>query len=146
MKRKLDPPQWKFEPTFNLTSHMKKRLRERFYAWPPHRMVKQAARLEMERFKKDGTKYKVPWVKYTCNICKDDFQGNRVQVDHILPVEPVEYVEYEDWQDEMEQYVIRLFAGVDGLQVLCKECHKKKSNKENAERRKNKKEGKDASK
>ncbi len=134
-------PQFKHEPDFDVFQHFKIQLRERFYKWPPHKKVKMAARSETVRFKKDGTKYKIPWVRYECNHCKGLFQGNRVQVDHVEPVEPVERVEYADFYDRMRQYFDRLFVPVEGLQILCKECHKKKSKEENAKRRENKKNG-----
>lgn len=75
---------------------------------------------------------------YACHNCGNDYPLTNVVVDHIEPV--VAVTGFTNWHD----VVIRMFCGVEGLQVLCKTCHKIKSNEENALRKLNNKNNKEA--
>jgi hypothetical protein len=86
------------------------------------------------KYKKDGSKSRVPDVFYPCAHCTKEFKRKDVQVDHVEPVVPVQIpAKHMSWDVIIEE---RCFVGLDGLQVLCKPCHLIKSNLENAERRK----------
>jgi len=71
---------------------------------------------------------------YKCNICKNSFPRQDIQVDHIVPIVSITrgFTTFDD-------YIAAMFVKAEGLQVLCKPCHKIKTQAENAERRKLKK-------
>ena len=54
---------------------------------------------------------------YECVSCKGLFQQKEVAVDHIT-----ECGSLRSWED-LVPFTQRLFCGIDGYQVLCKECH-----------------------
>jgi 5-methylcytosine-specific restriction endonuclease McrA len=72
---------------------------------------------------------RVHYGKYKCAKCKNVFDKQTIQVDHIHPVVPV--TGFDNW----DGYISRLFCDAEGLQILCKPCHKQKSVAENKERR-----------
>lgn len=67
---------------------------------------------------------------HKCAACSSDFPQKEVQVDHIKPVvDPVKgFTTFDD-------YIVRMFCGPEGLQILCTECHKLKTQQENKSRR-----------
>ena len=118
-------------PNFNLYAHIKECIRQRFYKWPFYQEALRKARVEIKRYKKDGTEYLVPNVFYKCAKCNQFFKRNKVEVDHIQPVAPLKNA-----TNSIQDLVNRQFT--DKLQVLCKECHKNKSRLENKLRREGK--------
>jgi 5-methylcytosine-specific restriction endonuclease McrA len=114
---------------FDLWAHVKERIRDRFYRFPPYRETLDAARTETSRFKKDGTLAKRPIVRYKCAHCGEAFARKDVQVDHIDPV-----VDPEKGRESISTLIKRQFT--DKLQVLCKPCHKAKTNEERKRRKK----------
>lgn len=66
---------------------------------------------------------------YRCSNCGEPFPSTMVAVDHVEPV--VSTSGFTSW----DSVISRLFCGVEGLQVLCKECHKVKTKQENEERK-----------
>lgn len=69
-------------------------------------------------------------VHFACAQCGKKYSRKGVAIDHVQPVVPV------TGKTNFDDYVKRLFCGVKGLQVLCKdECHRLKSKHENAQRR-----------
>lgn len=91
-------------------------LRRISYKWPPY-----------------GAAWKRAWVSrgfYKCAGCEELFSRKELALDHINPVVPVT-----GW-DGIESYLERLFCGIDGYQVLCKDkCHAEKTLAENRRRR-----------
>ena len=83
-------------------------------------------------FKKDGTQAIKPKVFYKCWKCQQEFNSNKVQVDHIEPVIPINIP-----SRHLSYTVIidRLFCDDSNLQILCKEHHKDKSDLENSLRK-----------
>lgn len=60
--------------------------------------------------------------EYQCNVCKNWFFEEGIQVDHKLEAGSLTKGE------DLKGFVERLFCEIDGLQVLCKEkCHKEKT-------------------
>ena len=67
-------------------------------------------------------KARVAPATFQCAACKKEFDRSSVNVDHIDPVIDPK-TGFRCWCE----YISRLFCGVEGLQVLCKECHDKKT-------------------
>ena len=106
--------------------------REIFAMSPVHKEVYTKARVDLPRYKKDGSVSKIPMVMFRCSGCKNLFNRKDCNVDHIKPVMPIG----ESIQTiSIIKLFNRTFCDVDNLQVLCKECHKIKSKSENQERR-----------
>lgn len=82
--------------------------------------------------KKNGMQAQKKHVFYTCAYCKQEFNSNQVQVDHIEPVIPLNIPSKHLSYDTM---IKRLFCDESNLQILCKAHHKEKSQKENATRK-----------
>lgn len=119
----------KFEKPFDLYAHIKERLRDRFYKWPPYRKTLDDARMESAKYKKDGTLAKRPIVRYKCAKCGEGFARTGVHVDHIDPV-----IDPEKGREDIPTLIRRQFT--TDLQVLCKPCHQKKTNEERKRRKK----------
>lgn len=106
-------------------SFIKSTLRKGTTRWPPKYEVLNAA--------KRGKQVNVSTGRiaehFLCACCGGLFPSKLVVVDHIHPVVPV--TGFVNWDD----VITRMFCGVDGLQVLCKECHKIKTKEENAQRK-----------
>jgi 5-methylcytosine-specific restriction endonuclease McrA len=76
--------------------------------WPPKNEALSNARIERGLYK--------------CNMCKNGFKRDQVDLDHVEPV--VSLTEgYVDWNE----YIRRLFVKPEGYQVLCKTCHSAKT-------------------
>jgi hypothetical protein len=100
-----------------------------------------AARVEVQNFKKDGSPAKKPGVWYRCMKCgtlgkevvsKANKNGHiRIWLDHKEPVVPLD--RYPDWRE----YIERLFCDPNNFEVLCDICHKDKSMAENMIRKAN---------
>ena len=61
---------------------------------------------------------------YQCCKCKNAFNANKINVDHIDSIVPIG-VKQKDMS--IDEYVNRLFCPVENLQVLCEEDHKIKT-------------------
>jgi len=70
--------------------------------------------------------------QYKCSVCKKAFAGNKIQVDHKVPVIPLNKNIGDLSYDEL---VKRIFCKKSNLQVLCLDCHKEKSKEERAKRK-----------
>lgn len=57
-------------------------------------------------------------------------RAHNIEVDHIDPAGSLSCF------DDISGFTERMFCGLEGLRVVCKECHQSKTNDENAERRK----------
>jgi 5-methylcytosine-specific restriction endonuclease McrA len=86
--------------------------------YPPKYEAKKNARRKYE-----GDDKRVKW-EYQCYKCRDWFKDKQTQIDHIIPVGSLRCY------DDLSGFVARMFCGVDGFGVICKECHKKKTNQE----------------
>ena len=97
-------------------------LRRAWMRYPvKHQALKEARRNSQSANKR--LKY-----EYQCNVCKEWFRGDEVQVDHKKPAGSLR-----DYKD-LPLFVENLFCEPDNLQVLCKPCHKTKTNKERKKR------------
>lgn len=114
---------------FNLATEIRKGAREAFRKSPQHKAALKAARIERERLKKDGTPAKTPAVFYQCNDCGGLFKPNAVQVDHIVDVGPAPGTRNAPPTLTWDVFFIRMFCGLENLQVLCKSCHLTKTRK-----------------
>jgi hypothetical protein len=68
---------------------------------------------------------------YDCNICKQAFKKDDINVDHISPKVPIGSKKYDF---DIYEYYDRVNCSIDNLQVLCKECHKAKTSTESGGR------------
>ena len=102
---------------------LKNALRRLSMYWKPIALCKLNARRAYK-----GPNKRRKW-EYQCAECKNYFPGEKISVDHIIPVGSLGSFE------DIEGVVKRLFVEVDQLQCLCSGCHDIKSQKENNERR-----------
>lgn len=127
------------------TKRCKNSIRTNFKFSDHHHDTVKNARVEEDKFNKDGSLSKAPAVFHICNMCKEKkkLDLDKMQVDHISTVVPIHRHE-----DEMsiQEYFDATYSTMDNLQLLCKECHVIKSTEEKiqkkpyaAERRKKKK-------
>ncbi|MBC7088698.1 MAG: HNH endonuclease [Tissierellales bacterium] len=93
-------------------------LREKSRYWKPISNVRRKARRAYH-----GPLKRRKW-EYQCNICKQYFDINQTEVDHIIPAGRLACA------DDLPGFVERLFIEEDGLQLVCKGCHEKKTKAE----------------
>jgi hypothetical protein len=91
----------------------------------------KASRVTKPRFKQDGQRHKIDSVFFRCNICKDLFKPNEIDVDHLTPVVPLGLKRHDLTATELINRIWKL-----PIQVVCKICHKAKTKLENQSRRK----------
>lgn len=103
-----------------LNSFIKSALRSASQRYPPKYEALNKAFVGKQVNSKTGRIGK----HYICNACKGIFPASEVQVDHLETVVPLDG--FVTWDDVIE----RMFCGVEGLQILCKQCHLIKTKKE----------------
>lgn len=96
-----------------------------------YKSVKDAAKKYTKVLKNDGSVSKRKSVSYKCNICKNYFKSNEVEVDHIREV--IDGVS-SSLDLTLSQYIKRVDCSPENLQVVCKKCHKTKSTEYNKSR------------
>ena len=69
--------------------------------------------------------------RFTCMLCKKQFEYKNIDVDHIDPVIPLHLSEEELSLDE---FCERLDCPIENLRGLCIECHRIETNIQNKER------------
>lgn len=94
-------------------------LRRASVRWPPRNIARNLV--------------KVARGEYKCAATGHIIRYKDIQHDHIIPVVAVE------GRGSLDEFAARLFVGVRGYQILCREHHKQKSITENAQRSKRKK-------
>ena len=110
-------------------------LRKASYRWPPRNACLREAACTKEQYaKKPGEKVsKLVRNFYRCEKCRLVYGRKGVSIDHIKPViDPKK-----GWQG-FDEYIARMFVGVSGFQILCKECHDEKTKRENKIRKEHK--------
>ena len=116
MGRKTPPfknhPEWT-EARF--WSFIRSALRKASTRWPPKYKAKNQSRRKYIGVDKRRK------FEYRCAECKGWFKGTEVQEHHIVDVGTLKCY------DDLAGFVERLFIGIDGYMVLCKECHDKKT-------------------
>jgi hypothetical protein len=97
--------------------------------WPEKHEVLNEAKVKVQIgvYKNGNPEYKT---LIKCNGCKELFERNEIDIDHINPV--ISTTGFEDW----DTYITQLFCPSSGLQILCKKCHLSKSTFEAGERKK----------
>lgn len=90
-------------------------LRQKSRWWKP---ISEAKKKAQRAYK--GPNKRRKW-EYKCASCQKYYNGDEIQVDHIIPVGTLKS------SDDLKGFVERLFCEVDQLQVLCSSCHDKKS-------------------
>ena len=112
-------------------SFLKSGLRTLSTKWPPaHKILKQNRRASQREDKR------IKW-EYQCNHCKQWFLQKEIERNHIIPVGGFSQ-DFSKWPEEFGKIAERMFVGVDGYDLLCKECHAKLTEQQNQERRDNK--------
>ena len=94
-------------------SFIRSALRSASQRWPPKQEAKKLARRPYT-----GDNPRMKW-EYLCASCGGWFADKECELNHIISVGTL--TRFED----LPGFVERLFCGVDGFEVLCKECHKK---------------------
>lgn len=98
-------------------SFIRSALRKASTRWPPKNEAKIKAR---RKYKGDNPRQK--W-EYRCSVCHEWFADKEVEVHHKTEVGSLTC--YAD----IPGFVERLFCGVDGFAVICKEDHLKETHK-----------------
>lgn len=101
---------------------------------PEYQETLKAAKEEYFILSKKGKKLRR--VHFRCAKCGNKGSRKVVAVDHRESVVPV------TGKTDLNTYADRLFCGIKGLDILCKECHDSKSKAENKLRRMHKANGK----
>lgn len=89
-------------------------LRRGSYKWAPRNEALRRARVSRGIYK--------------CAICETLVPNKQKDLDHVVPVVPVE-----GW-DNFDGVIDRLYAELEGWQVICKPCHALKTGLENSVR------------
>ena len=99
-------------------------------------MLRRAWSKDVRRYdclKENRRKYEGPnkrqRYEHQCNICKEWYKQDQVQIDHVVACGAFTLA-----PESLGAFVLRMFEGE--LQKLCSTCHKIKSKQENDERRK----------
>ena len=79
-------------------------------------------RIELPRYKKDGSRAKRDYVRYQCDCCKEMTSGTNIDVDHIDPIGSFKSL------DDIERFIKKVYCSWDNLQILCDVCHQEKTN------------------
>ena len=79
-------------------------------------------RIEIPKYKKDGSRAKRDHVRFECDYCKELFQGAQVDVDHISPIGSFKCL------SEIHAFITKVYCAYDNLQILCDKCHREKTN------------------
>jgi 5-methylcytosine-specific restriction endonuclease McrA len=69
---------------------------------------------------------------YVCSLCKKAVSGNKLNVDHLIPVIEIGKTLQDYTYDEL---VERIFCPIKNLQCICTDCHNKKSSEERKQRK-----------
>jgi 5-methylcytosine-specific restriction endonuclease McrA len=115
---------------FNLGSQIRGQLRLLFRRSPHHKAALQKARIEKQKFNKDGSLAKRPAVFYECEICKGHFRVTHVEVDHVTPIGPAPGSKNAPEGLTWDMFINRVFCSYLNLRVLCKPCHLDKTKRE----------------
>lgn len=108
-------PSW---TTAKFFGFLRSALRAGYNKWPAKWDVLTEAKREYK-----GADKRCKW-EYKCAECEKYYKAKEVSVDHIDPAGSLNTF------DDVGPFVKRLFCGVDGLQVLCKQCHTSKTARE----------------
>lgn len=115
-----------------LSSWLIPKLRNISRWWPGKQIARDAAkvRVQIGYYQNGNPEYRT---KYRCNGCKELFDSNEIQMDHIIPT--VDVKGFDNWDETLT----RLFCNPEGYQALCIFCHTSKTESENIERVENRK-------
>jgi len=91
-----------------LFNFVKNTLRRASYRWKPRGDAERLSRVDRGLYK--------------CANCQGIFKRHDVELDHVEPVIDIKNG-FTNWDD----YITRLYADVDGYQMLCKGCHEAKT-------------------
>lgn len=89
-------------------------------------VLKEAkTRIHIGKYKNGKDKYKV---KYKCACCKNPYNDDQVEVDHIVEVAHDTLPPSKMDQENLFKWIAQLFCDRSNLQVLCIGCHQAKTN------------------
>lgn len=89
---------------------------------PKYGEVVDRCRVEIPKYKKDGTLAKRPSVFARCEICKELVKA--ITVDHIIPVIEIGKTRQDYTLSEIAD---RIDCHISNLQGICEKCHTKKT-------------------
>lgn len=115
--------------TKRLTSWLIPKLRQISLYWPPRTIALQKAKVYLAdgNYKNGNPRTRV---KFRCEVCKELFERNEIQMDHRVPV--VDISGFNTW----DEYINSLFCSEQNYSALCKPCHDNKTLEENKARKK----------
>jgi 5-methylcytosine-specific restriction endonuclease McrA len=119
-----------------LRTYVKNILRRASTRWKPKSKAYDKAKKQIGEYSTGRPKY-----EWKCAMCSETFKRKDTVADHVDPVIPLEGFK-SGLELDLNEYVVRLFCGVDGYQILCKDCHDIKTRDENIIRKEVKKSGK----
>jgi uncharacterized C2H2 Zn-finger protein len=110
---------------FDLSSEIRGALR-RLFRFSPHRKeAMKRARVELLKYKKNGTKAKRPSVFYKCFKCEQLFKETSMEVHHINKVGPHPGSKNAHPSLTWNEFIRRMFCPPEFLRATCKPCHAK---------------------
>lgn len=109
----------------NLSKHdinlIRGAIRQAYHMSDHYKGFLETRRIEVPRYKKDGTEAKRSYVRYQCDCCKELVSGDFMDVDHIIPIGSFKTLQ------EVDKFVSRVYCSWDNLQILCDPCHNAKT-------------------
>lgn len=96
-------------------------LRRGTFRWKPRSEAKRKRRCVIGKYKNGKDKY-----GYKCDVCNGKFMDKDTIMDHIDPV-----VDPKTGFIDFDTYIVRMYCGEAGFQLLCSECADKKTREEN---------------
>lgn len=115
----------KKKPPYNKNSQIRGALRRAFARSPVVKEKMMEARMEIPRYKKDGTLAKKPHVRYQCETCTEWVSSTKIEIDHVKPV-----ISVDDGFVDWNTFIDMLWCDKENLKRCCSSCHDAKTHAE----------------
>ena len=99
-------------------------LRQAYHMSDHYKAFLESRRLEIPKYRKNGSRALRDAVRYQCDYCKDIFPQSDIDIDHKIPIGKFNSL------DEISDFAARVYCSYDNLQVLCGECHNEKTRRD----------------
>ena len=99
-------------------------LRQAYHMSDHYKAFLTSRRLEIPKYRKDGTRAKRDAIRYQCDYCREIFPQSCIDVDHKIPIGRFSELE------EIGEFAARMYCSYDNLQILCNECHNEKTRRD----------------
>lgn len=97
-------------------------IRQSYHMSEHYKSFLTTRRIEVPRYRKDGSRAKRDYVKFQCDYCKELVSGSCMDVDHISPIGSFKCL------SEIHTFITKVYCAHDNLQILCDSCHREKTN------------------